>query len=229
MPAMLGGLYWKRGNRVGAISGILLGSLIWLYTLLLPSFSKSGWVSETLLSNGPFGIALLKPTELFGLNGMDLWSHSLFWSMLFNVSSYITCSILLKQNEHEHDQVHRFIGIFGREDTQRHTERKRLSKPVTRSLVTLMSKFIGETEARRALDHYTRERNITDGAVSEFDLPDLNVLLKRPWPDCWCGHAIVNHFLSGTVPAWSRSMIFSAASVPISTKTESLLYACCPK
>ncbi|MFZ2949240.1 MAG: sodium:solute symporter, partial [Desulfuromonadaceae bacterium] len=147
MPAMLGGLYWKRGNRAGAISGILLGSLTWLYTLLLPSFSKSGWISETLLSNGPFGIALLKPTELFGLTGMDLWSHSLFWSMLFNVSSYIIGSILLTQNEQERDQVHKFIGIFSREEASRRTERKRLSKPVTTDqFVTLMSKFIGGTE-----------------------------------------------------------------------------------
>ena len=39
MPAMLGGLYWKRGNKAGAISGTLLGFLIWIYTLLLPSLS----------------------------------------------------------------------------------------------------------------------------------------------------------------------------------------------
>jgi sigma-B regulation protein RsbU (phosphoserine phosphatase) len=228
MPAMLGGLYWKRGNRVGAISGIMLGSLIWLYTLLLPSFSKSGWVSETLLSNGPFGIALLKPTELFGLNGMDLWSHSLFWSMLFNVSSYITCSILLKQNEHELDQVHRFIGVFGREDTQRRTERKRLSKPVTvDQLVTLMSKFIGEPEARLALDHYSREQNIIrDGAVSEFDLPDLKRFTEKTLAGSVGGaaaRAIVNHFLSGIGSSMEPVYdIFSSVRTNLDQNRESL-------
>ncbi|NTW98945.1 MAG: sodium:solute symporter, partial [Geobacteraceae bacterium] len=181
MPAMLGGLYWKRGNKTGAISGILLGFLIWLYTLLLPSFSKSGWIPETLLSDGPFSIALLKPTELFGMTGMDLWSHSLFWSMLFNVSSYIICSILLNQNEQERDQVHKFIGIFSREEANRRTERKRLSKPVTtEQFVILMSKFIGETEARRALNLYSSNRDITgNNTISEFELPDLKRFTEK--------------------------------------------------
>lgn len=201
MPAMLGGLYWKRGNKTGAISGILFGFLTWLYTLLLPSFSKSGWVPETLLSNGPFGIALLKPTELFGLTGMDLWSHSLFWSMLFNVGSYIICSILLNQNEQERDQVHKFIGIFGREESRRHTERKRLSKPVTTDqFVTLMSKFIGEAEARRALALYGSGRDITgNGAISEFELPDLKRFTEKTLAGSVGGaaaRAIVNNFLS---------------------------------
>ncbi len=201
MPAMLGGLYWKRGNKAGAISGTLLGFLIWLYTLLLPSFSKSGWISETLLSRGPFDIALLKPTELFGLTGMDIWSHSLFWSMFFNVSSYIICSILLQQNEQERDQVHKFIGVFGREEAFRRTERKRLSKPVTTDqFVTLMSKFIGEAEARQALNLYVNDRNIsTEGAVSEFELPDLKRFTEKTLAGSVGGaaaRAIVNNFLS---------------------------------
>ncbi len=201
LPAMLGGLYWKRGNKAGAISGILFGSLIWLYTLLLPSFSKSGWIPESLLADGPLGIELLKPTELFGLAGMDLWSHSLFWSMLFNVSSYIICSILLNQNEQERDQVHKFIGVFGHAEDHRHTERKRLSKPVTtEQFVVLLSKFIGKNEARLALDHYSNNRDITgNGAISEFELPDLKRFTEKTLAGSVGGaaaRAIVNNFLS---------------------------------
>ncbi len=201
MPAMLGGLYWKRGNKTGAISGILLGFLIWLYTLLLPSFSKSGWISESLLSNGPFGIALLKPTALFGLTGMDLWSHSLFWSMLFNIGSYIICSILLNQNEQERDQVHKFIGIFSHEEIHRRTERTRLSKPVTTDqFIALMSKFIGEPEAQRSFLLYSSERDITaDEAVSEFELPNLKRFAEKTLAGSVGGaaaRAIVNNFLS---------------------------------
>jgi sigma-B regulation protein RsbU (phosphoserine phosphatase) len=229
MPAMLGGLYWKRGNKEGAISGILFGFLTWLYTLLLPSFSKSGWIPETLLSNGPFGIALLKPTELFGLAGMDLWSHSLFWSMLFNVSSYIICSILLNQNEQERDQVHKFIGIFGRrEDAHRHTERKRLSKPVTTDqFVTLMSKFIGYSEARRALDLYSSGRNNTgNGAISEFDLPDLKRFTEKTLAGSVGGaaaRAIVNNFLSDIGSSMEPVYdIFSSVRTNLDQNRESL-------
>jgi sigma-B regulation protein RsbU (phosphoserine phosphatase) len=228
MPAMLGGLYWKRGNKAGAISGILLGFLVWLYTLLLPSFSKSGWIPETLLSDGPFGVALLKPTELFGLTNMDLWSHSLFWSMLFNVSSYIICSILLNQNEQERDQVHKFIGIFSREEVQRHTERKRLSKPVTTDqFVILMSKFIGDAEARRALDLYSSNRDIIgNGAISEFELPDLKRFTEKTLAGSVGGaaaKAIVNHFLSDIGSSMEPVYdIFSSVRTNLDQNRESL-------
>ncbi len=201
LPAMLGGLYWRRGNKAGAIGGILLGSLTWFYTLLLPSFSRSGWLPADLLTEGPFGISLLKPTALFGLSDMDLWSHSLFWSMLFNVSSYIVCSILLKQTEQEREQVHKFIGIFEQQPSSRHPETKRLSKPVTtEQFVTLMAKFIGETEANRAISQYIGNREINaQGTVSEFELPNL----KRHTEKTLAGSvgaaaagAIVDSFLS---------------------------------
>ncbi|HIJ96184.1 MAG TPA: SpoIIE family protein phosphatase [Desulfuromonadales bacterium] len=201
LPAMLGGLYWRRGNRAGAISGILFGFLTWLYTLLLPSFSKSGWLPDHLLTDGPFDIALLKPTALFGLTGMDMWSHSLFWSMLFNLSAYIICSILLRQDEKEHEQVHKFIGIFEQDRSYRHVERKRLSKPVTiTQFVTLMGKFIGVAEAEQAIAHYSAGREpAAEGTVSEFELPNLKRYTEKTLAGSLgaaAAGAIVDSFLS---------------------------------
>lgn len=202
MPAMMGGLYWRKGNKAGAIGGITFGFLIWFYTLLLPSFSKSGWLPAELLTEGPFGIGLLKPTALMGLSGMDLWSHSLFWSMMFNISIYIICSIMLRQTDKELDQVTKFISVFERvRTTNRHTSQKRLSKPVTTTqFVTLMSKFIGEAEAQNAMKLYAESSEINpEGTVSEFDLPNL----KRHTEKTLAGSvgaaaagAIVDSFLS---------------------------------
>lgn len=203
MPAMLGGLYWRRGNRLGAISGTLFGFIIWFYTLLLPSIAKSGWVGSQILEQGPFGIELLKPTALFGLAGMDLWSHSLFWSMLFNVSSYILCSTMLTQNEKERDQVRKFIGAYEVERRQLHhyAETKRLSKPVTiPQFVTLMTKFIGETDAHRAISGYLGDRQLHDeGHVSEFELPNLKRFTEKTLAGsvgAAAAGAIVDSFLS---------------------------------
>jgi hypothetical protein len=55
----------------GAIAGLAAGFAVWIYTLLLPSFAKSGWLSLDFISEGLFGIALLKPQQLFGLAGLD--------------------------------------------------------------------------------------------------------------------------------------------------------------
>jgi len=202
MPAMLGGLYWRRGNRIGAISGILFGFLTWFYTLLIPSFSHSGWIPAQFISQGPFGIWLLKPTALFGLTGMDLWSHSLFWSMLFNISGYIICSVLLHQDDHERDQVRKFIGSFEVERRQhRYQETKRLSKPVTiNQFLALMTKFIGEKEARKSIETYRGDRELdADGNISEFELPNLKRFTEKSLAGsvgAAAAGAIVDSFLS---------------------------------
>lgn len=202
LPAMLGGLYWRRGNKSGAISGILLGFITWFYTLLLPSFSRSGWIPGDLLSRGPFGIELLKPTAMFGLAGMDIWSHSLFWSILFNAGAYVICSIMLKQSELEREQVRKFIGMFETERRQhRLDETKRLSKPVSiAQFLSLMTKFIGETEARRAISSYVEERTMSaEGSVPEFELPNLKRYTEKTLAGsvgAAAAGAIVDSFLS---------------------------------
>src|SRR6516225_2013709 len=65
-PAILGGIFWKGGTRNGALCGLLAGFAVWLYTLLLPALARSGWLPISLLEQGPLGIDLLKPLQLFG-------------------------------------------------------------------------------------------------------------------------------------------------------------------
>ncbi|KAB0669762.1 SpoIIE family protein phosphatase [Oryzomonas sagensis] len=201
LPVMLGGLYWRRGNKTGAITGILFGFLTWAYTLLLPSLGKPGWLGMELFTKGPFGIGLLKPTELFGLSNMDLWSHSLFWSMLFNVGAYIFCSILLRQDESEREQVRRFIGSYEQERAYYPAETKRLSKPVTiGQFVNLMAKFIGEADAHRAISSHLGDREMdADGNVPEFELPNLKRFTEKTLAGsvgAAAAGAIVDSFLS---------------------------------
>lgn len=180
-PAMIGGLYWKRGNKVGAITGICLGFSIWAYTLLLPSIVKSSTFSNAILEHGPFGITLLKPTELFGLTGLDIWSNGLFWSMLFNLAGYLVCSIVLGQSEREQEQARKFVDVFKPQDTSRRWERKRLSKPITiMQFVNLMSKFIGEEQAHAAIAEYIGDREIDEkGRVSEFEMSNLKRFVEK--------------------------------------------------
>lgn len=77
-PPILGGIFWKKGNKAGAFCGLVAGFLIWLYALLLPAFVKTGWIRDTLLKDGPFGIGLLRPEGLLGVTGFDPLSHAVF-------------------------------------------------------------------------------------------------------------------------------------------------------
>ncbi len=180
MPALLGGLYWQRGNKAGAITGMLLGFLVWFYTLLLPSFFATD-LDGTFIQQGLFGQALLKPTALFGLTGMDMWSHSLFWSMLFNIGAYLVCSLILPQGEVEKEQVRRFIGKFEVEQHKEKIEAKRLSKPVTiPQFIALMGKFIGPAEAQKAMAGYLKDRHLENQTlVPEFELPAMKRFVER--------------------------------------------------
>ena len=180
-PSMVGSLYWKRGNKVGAITGIFLGFLVWFYTLLVPSFVKAGWWQSDILEQGPLGLELLRPTALFGLSGFDIWSHSLFWSMLFNMGGYLICSIILEQDETEREQAKKFIDVFEPHPNGVTWETKRLSKPITiMQFVNLMAKFIGEAQAHAAISDYLGDREIDEkGNVSEFELPKLKRFIEK--------------------------------------------------
>jgi hypothetical protein len=91
---MIGGMYWRGGTRGGALAGLSAGFLVWGYTLLLPSFARSGWLPDGFLTQGLFGIELLRPQQLFGLTGIDEISHCLFWSFVANIGAYVGVSLL---------------------------------------------------------------------------------------------------------------------------------------
>ena len=83
-PAFFGGLIWRRATARGALAGMTVGILAWAYTLLLPSLADAGIVGQSLLSQGPWGIALLRPQALIGLDLPPL-AHGVIWSLSLNV------------------------------------------------------------------------------------------------------------------------------------------------
>src|SRR5882672_6618995 len=108
-PAIIGGIFWKGGTRTAAFCGLAAGFLVWTYTLLLPSFAKSGWLPITFLSHGLFGTDLLKPQQLLGLQGLDDITHCLFWSMLVNIGCYVGVSLIKGPSAAEHGQATVFV------------------------------------------------------------------------------------------------------------------------
>jgi Na+/proline symporter/signal transduction histidine kinase len=111
-PAMLAGLYWKGGTRLGALVGLLLGFVLWAWTLMLPSVAKSGWLADGFLRDGPFGIALLKPEQLLGLGGLDNLTHALFWSLLVNAGAFVALSLWRPPSAREASQALLFVDVF---------------------------------------------------------------------------------------------------------------------
>lgn len=179
-PAVIGGLYWKRANRKAATIGLIFGFVLWFYTLLIPSFVRSGWLDSDILQNGLYGIRLLKPIELFGLRGFDIYSHSLFWSLLFNIAAYLTISFFAKQSDSESIQADKFVDALTRKTTTP-TQLTRISKaPTIMEFVELMSKFIGDKPANIAITEYLKTREINArGGLNDHEIPNLKAFTER--------------------------------------------------
>ncbi|MCM2358443.1 MAG: SpoIIE family protein phosphatase, partial [Geobacteraceae bacterium] len=178
-PSIIGGLYWKRATGRGALVGVVLGFILWFHTLLIPLLVRSGLLERGILENGPFGIALLRPLELFGLSGLDPLSHALFWTLFFNIGAFIAISLLTDPDPSEAEQAVKFVDVF--EEREEQAQRKRMSKaPAIVEFVDLMTKFIGAKQAHAAIAQYMADQQIDEkGSLSEYELPILKRYTER--------------------------------------------------
>lgn len=176
-PAIVGGIFWKSATHKGAMAGLGLGSLVWAYTLLLPSLARSGWIPAGFVEQGLYGIALLKPYELFGMTGMDYLSHALFWSMLANIGAYVGVSLASRQTALERIQATLFV------DAHRHAEERGGSQfwqgtATFEDLYGMVVRFVGRERADRAYESYAKRRDLNLKRIEEAD-PDLVQFTER--------------------------------------------------
>jgi len=178
-PAMLGGLYWRRASRRGALWGLLLGFTAWFYTLILPTLVRSGWLPASLLQEGPLGLGWLRPEALFGLEGLPALPHALFWTLLFNIGAFVALSLRGAPQPGETEQAGKFVDAFAPPRPREQAER--ISRaPTIVEFVELMAKFVGEKKASGAITEYLGDREIDEkGRLSEFELADLRRFTEK--------------------------------------------------
>ncbi|MEF9602148.1 sensor histidine kinase [Paracoccus sp. PXZ] len=152
-PALLGGMYWRGATRVGALGGLIGGSLVWAYTLMLPSLARSGWIGAGFL-DGPFGLAFLAPQHLFGLTGFDELTHSLFWSLTVNIGLYVGLSLRGRASAREASQALLFVEVFERGEAQPVFWRGRAR---LEDLRRLAGRFLGAARAEALFRDHARE------------------------------------------------------------------------
>jgi Na+/proline symporter/signal transduction histidine kinase len=117
LPAMLGGIFWRGANRIGATVGLLVGFSIWLYTLFLPSLGNV--YSAAFLAEGPWGIWWLRPQALFGVTKLDPLVHALFWSMSLNALTFFVGSLISFPTPIERLQGAQIVNVYDHSPTQR--------------------------------------------------------------------------------------------------------------
>lgn len=165
-PALFGGMYWKQGTRAGALAGLLAGFSVWLYTLLLPAFAKSGWIDDHFLTAGLFGFELLRAQAMLGLTGLDEISHCLWWSLLANGLAYVLVSLLTRADAMEARQAEAFVDVF-RHSWQLPDSRPWRGNASLSEVARLLERFLGPQRASAQLRLYAQSRGVSDW----LDLP----------------------------------------------------------
>ncbi len=171
-PALVGGLIWRGATERGAFVGILVGFGVWFYTLLLPSLVQSGWLPLDFLNDGPFGIGLLRPQQLFGLR-FDPLSHGVFWSLIANVTTYVVVSVMSVPKLIEHIQAGAFVDADG--DPAHFGSRPWHGSIRVGDLTALVGRYLGVERAQRSFADW----NLPGGAVPDPAAPAETAMVRE--------------------------------------------------
>lgn len=171
-PSVILGIYWKEANRKAAVFSIIIGFTIWFYTLVFPSLSNGNDGIQNIVDNGLFHISILKPTQLFGMTSLDTISHGIFWSLFFNVISFVFISINATSTAEENHQAN----IFVDSDAEENELNQSIWKGTTllKDIKNVLSNFIGLERTKLLLEGYANRHSIILDKDKEADARIVN-------------------------------------------------------
>ncbi len=173
-PSLLIGMFWKDATKIGAKVGLIVGFLVWFYTLIVPSLVEINRLPQQIVEEGIFGLSFLKPASLFGLTTLDTIPHAVFWSMTLNLLSFIAVSVYTKKDALETIQAELFVEVFKYYPTfVRGTESKGADDPLmidkgaeTEALYsergplsTLLETFFGKAETVKLFKEFQQQHS----------------------------------------------------------------------
>jgi Na+/proline symporter/signal transduction histidine kinase len=165
-PAFFGGLIWKRGTAAGAIAGMSAGILVWGYTLLLPSVSDAGILGARVLTEGPFGLPLLRPQALLGLDLPPL-VHGVVLSLAVNIALYVACSLARRPSAIERVQADVFVPSTLAPMAP--SFRLRRASVTIEELTATIARYLGEERTRESFASFAAAHRITIEPQAEAD------------------------------------------------------------
>ncbi|WP_272006943.1 ATP-binding protein [Roseovarius sp. ZX-A-9] len=175
LPALMGGLFWRGATRMGALAGLSVGFLLWLYCLFLPSFGPGVLLPVSVIEHGLLGQSWLRPQALFGAQGMDKVVHAVMWSMLLNCAAFLLVSLLTFPKPVERLQGAQFVNVFD------HSSRPGSwtgGLAQSEDLLIMTQRIMGATEAQALFSGMARKQGLT-GYLPEPSTEFLGVLERE--------------------------------------------------
>jgi Na+/proline symporter/signal transduction histidine kinase len=192
-PAFFGGLMWRRATTTGAIAGMIAGSAVWGYTLVLPWVVKAGWMSGSILADGPFGIAALRPQALLFIQFEPL-THGVFWSLFANVIAYVGFSLIRQPEPIERLQAHVFVQSDYLRPVQEPAVKFWRTSVTYGDLQATAARYLGRERAERAFAEYALGRGETIPPHSPSDVDTVR---------------FTEHLLTSAIGAASARLVLS--------------------
>lgn len=156
-PALIGAVFWRQGNRYGALAGLGSGFTIWMYTLMVPNLSGLGFDTLSLIEQGLFGLSWLRPTSMFGLNGFDPITHATLLSLSLNIVAFVWVSKLTKVRLQDRIQADHFVDLrVSHANTSSETD---FANTRFSDLQTLCERFLGSNRTHEAFHQFARTHN----------------------------------------------------------------------
>ncbi|MEH0667338.1 hybrid sensor histidine kinase/response regulator [Vibrio scophthalmi] len=151
-PALIGGMYWRQGNRKGVYVGLGFGFTLWLITLM----SQTGILAGDAQSN--FLLWIITPPE--GLASLGIARSD--WGMLLSISAnlffYLLVSSVTRSSLSERLQSASFIGTPLPESENMSLYQSRVT---VGELEMLASRFVGRQRVRSAFRQYWQQQRET--------------------------------------------------------------------
>ncbi|MGB0438740.1 MAG: histidine kinase dimerization/phospho-acceptor domain-containing protein, partial [Paracoccaceae bacterium] len=160
LPVLLGGIFWRGATRAGALAGLTVGFAIWTYTLFLPSLLGGTAIFSGIVSDGIFGVSMLRPYALFGIEGIDPILHTLLWSMSSGALIFLMVSLLTFPSPLERLQGAQFVSVF------QHTTGPRGwsgGSVQTEDLMIMSQRILGARDAVALFEREAHRQGRTDG------------------------------------------------------------------
>jgi Na+/proline symporter/signal transduction histidine kinase len=164
-PACLGGLFWRRANARGAMAGLIVGLLIWLYTLFLPSLEINA-AFDDFLKHGPLAISWLRPAALFAWTSNPLVNGATF-SLAANILAFVAFSLTRQADSIERVQANVFVG--GAPTVKAQAFRLWRASTTAGELEATIARYLGAERAKKALQTFMGERGLALDGAGEAD------------------------------------------------------------
>ncbi|NUW68902.1 PAS domain-containing hybrid sensor histidine kinase/response regulator [Vibrio coralliilyticus] len=151
-PALLGGMYWRNGNRKGVYVGLAFGFGLWLITLMSQTDMLAGD------ANSNFLLWLVTPPEALQAAGIKGSDWGIVLSVTVNALCYVLVSLMTRSSLSERLQSASFVGTPMPESENISLYQSRVT---VGELEMLAARFVGRQRVRIAFEQYWAQQHET--------------------------------------------------------------------